>query len=213
MNEEITELVNAATYHGRLTCGSEKVANQRLELPRGVPQGTPGWIRHALIGPSVVFLNVPSGKETAVAATKGIHGGLINNVQVEMVKQLAASMVLAGVQGEDIGVITPYRAQLARIRAALDAAAAGEIECCTIDQYQGRDKTVIVVSLVRCNSQGQTGDLLRDWKRINVAMTRARCKLILIGCAETLRHSLLWATALNTIEGRGWKVTVDPKLS
>jgi len=56
----------------------------------------------------------------------------------------------------------------------------------TADKFQGRDKEVIVISLVRSNDQGTVGELLRDWRRINVAFTRARSKLIILGSRSTL---------------------------
>ncbi|KAI9223437.1 AAA domain-containing protein [Blastocladiella britannica] len=128
----------------------------------------------------------------------------------DIVRAVAAC---TGTDPSEIGVITPYRAQLARIKAALLPPPSSPqpllIEVSTIDQYQGRDKACIVVSLVRCNSGGQVGDLLRDWKRINVALTRARAKLILIGCARTLRHALLWNTFLDLADRNGWILRVD----
>lgn len=58
-----------------------------------------------------------------------------------------------------------------------------------MDKYQGRDKSVILLSFVRCK-QGdlgeKKGELLRDWRRLNVALTRAKHKLIMVGCYRNL---------------------------
>jgi superfamily I DNA and/or RNA helicase len=56
----------------------------------------------------------------------------------------------------------------------------------TIDRYQGRDKSVILISLVRSNEKGRVGRLLSDFRRINVALSRAKTKLIIIGSLQTM---------------------------
>jgi len=61
----------------------------------------------------------------------------------------------------------------------------------TTDKFQGRDKECIIISLVRSNSDGNIGDLLKDWRRINVAFTRARSKLIILGSKSTLSSNEL----------------------
>ena len=65
------------------------------------------------------------------------------------------------------------------------------IEVSTVDRFQGRDKHCIIVSLVRSNSDRNIGTILLDWKRLNVAFTRARCKLILVGSWNTVMESRL----------------------
>lgn len=62
------------------------------------------------------------------------------------------------------------------------------LEISTIDRYQGRDKPAIVLSFVRSNPQHKVGRLLEDVRRLNVAITRAKCKLILVGSFKTLWH-------------------------
>lgn len=61
------------------------------------------------------------------------------------------------------------------------------METSTIDRYQGRDKEVIILSFVRSNSKSKVGKLLSDFRRLNVAVTRAKCKLIMIGSLSTVR--------------------------
>ena len=60
------------------------------------------------------------------------------------------------------------------------------LELSTIDRYQGRDKDVIILSTVRSNAGGKVGRLLLDMRRLNVALTRAKCKLIIVGSFSTL---------------------------
>ncbi|MDE6278075.1 MAG: AAA family ATPase [Muribaculaceae bacterium] len=90
----------------------------------------------------------------------------------------------------DVGIISPYRAQVRYLRTLLRCEAwakpfRGLISVNTVDGFQGRECDVILISLVRNNSQAQIG-FLRDLRRMNVAMTRARMKLIIIGDVPTL---------------------------
>ncbi|MBP5560504.1 MAG: AAA family ATPase [Muribaculaceae bacterium] len=92
----------------------------------------------------------------------------------------------------DVGIISPYRAQVKYLRQLLKRNAAlrplrSRITVNTVDGFQGQERDIIVVSLVRSNEQGQIG-FLRDLRRMNVAMTRARMKLIVLGNADTLRR-------------------------
>ncbi len=61
------------------------------------------------------------------------------------------------------------------------------VEISTIDRYQGRDKEVIIISFVRSNKSGKCGRLLQDYRRLNVAFSRAKKKLLMIGSFKTLR--------------------------
>ncbi len=92
----------------------------------------------------------------------------------------------------DVGIISPYRAQVQLLRRMLMKREYFKpfrrlITVNTVDGFQGQERDVIVVSLVRSNDEGQIG-FLRDLRRMNVAMTRARMKLIIIGNALTLTH-------------------------
>jgi putative DNA helicase len=93
----------------------------------------------------------------------------------------------------DVGIISPYRVQVQELRRLVRADAALKpfrslITVNTVDGFQGQERDIIMVSLVRANSQGQIG-FLRDLRRMNVAMTRARHKLFVLGDVATLtRH-------------------------
>ncbi len=74
----------------------------------------------------------------------------------------------------------------------------------TADKYQGRDKRCIVVSLVRSNERREAGRLLADWQRLNVAVTRARHKLVLLGSGSTIASVPLLAELVALVKQRGW---------
>ena len=81
-----------------------------------------------------------------------------------------------------------------------------ELEVLTIDKCQGRDKDVVLLSLVRNNAELNAGNLLRDWRRLNVAITRAKKKLILIGSRKTLRTIPQFAELLQLMSNRQWLI-------
>lgn len=91
----------------------------------------------------------------------------------------------------------------------LQSKKASGLEMSTIDRYQGRDKETIVISLVRSNAQGRTGTLLEDYRRINVALSRAKKKLIIIGSLRTLqRGSAVLRPVLQNMIERKWMTTL-----
>ena len=93
----------------------------------------------------------------------------------------------------DVGVISPYRAQVQYLRSQLKKKEYFKpfrhlITVNTVDGFQGQERDIIVISLVRSNDEGQIG-FLRDLRRMNVAITRARMKLIILGDVHTMmRH-------------------------
>ena len=93
----------------------------------------------------------------------------------------------------DVGIISPYRAQVQYLKRLIKKRAFFKpfrhlISINTVDGFQGQERDVIIISLVRANDKGQIG-FLRDLRRMNVAMTRARMKLFILGDAPTMtRH-------------------------
>jgi superfamily I DNA and/or RNA helicase len=93
----------------------------------------------------------------------------------------------------DVGIISPYRAQVQYLRSQLKKKEFFKpfrslISVNTVDGFQGQERDVIIISLVRSNDEGQIG-FLRDLRRMNVAITRARMKLIILGDVQTMtRH-------------------------
>lgn len=90
-----------------------------------------------------------------------------------------------------IGVITPYAAQVALLTAHLQIWVDQGLEIDSVDGFQGREKEAIIFSAVRSNIDGQIG-FLSDARRLNVAITRAKKKLIVVGDSATLSHDPLW---------------------
>ena len=120
-------------------------------------------------------------------------------------------MLLSGgdITPNDIGVVTPYSGQVRLLNDLFESAGGREeheryhgLEIKTVDGYQGREKDVIVLSAVRANDAGEMG-FLKDWRRLNVAITRARKGLIVLGHPRTLRNDPSWASWCDWASERG----------
>ncbi|KAJ3139764.1 Tripartite DNA replication factor [Physocladia obscura] len=218
MCAEIMEISNLLIYGSRLKCGNETVARSMLRInevagsvefhnlnSKCICSVNECWIQHVVNAHRrVVFVN-----------TDGIPGFeksgqlLQNNVEADLVGQVVKFLRLSGVEQDEIGVMSPYRLQLKLIRHELECWGESEVETLTVDKSQGRDKAAIIVSLVRSNSKGNVGELLRDWRRLNVAFTRAKQKLIIFGSKSTLNQSLVFSDFLKLMDERRWIIDLD----
>ncbi|CAK4031240.1 Hypothetical predicted protein [Lecanosticta acicola] len=223
MCEDIMTLSNELIYNGQLRCGNESVASRTLQVTDATalgrfhrPAGTQisctdnhtCWLAQAT-SPTrkVLFANTDalgkSARETLMNGTKNIT----NQLEATLSAQLVLSFLSRGVPASEIGVITLYRSQLALMRQLYKKAGIpSEVEIDSADRFQGRDKECIILSMVRSNEAGIVGDLLKDWRRVNVALTRARSKLVVLGSRGTLRNNELLSKFLNLVEGKGWAI-------
>ena len=118
---------------------------------------------------------------------------LYNHAEAKAVARQVSSALHAGINAKDIGVITPYSGQVGIIRQQLrdldDDAVWNDVKVSTVDSFQGSERDVIIISFVRSNPQGFSGFLTfseEGPRRLNVALTRARKRCVLIGNFETL---------------------------
>merc|ERR1711957_255897 len=115
-----------------------------------------------------------------------------NEAEAHKVIDIVSNLLRAhsGVKPSEIGVVTPYAAQCRRLRKELGQLS---VETSSVDGFQGREKEVIVFSTVRASERGGLG-FVSDWRRMNVALTRAKRGLIVVGHAQTLaRDGDAWA--------------------
>ena len=182
MNEEIMRFSSSWFYDG-------KVKADPITAHRGIlDYDTPiEWVD-----------DVANDDETVGETFVGETFGRINKVEARQVMELLqAYFEKIGKQriideSIDVGIISPYRTQVQYLRHLIKKEAFFKpfrhlLSVNTVDGFQGQERDVIIVSLVRSNNDGQIG-FLRDLRRMNVAMTRARSKLIIIGDHETLAH-------------------------
>ena len=105
----------------------------------------------------------------------------------------------------DVGIISPYRAQVQYLKRLLKKYEFFKpyrrlISVNTVDGFQGQERDVILISLVRSNDEGQIG-FLKDLRRMNVAMTRARMKLIILGDKSTMTKHPFYQKLWEYVEG------------
>ena len=106
-----------------------------------------------------------------------------------------------------VGLVTPYRDQL-RVLRRVFAGHEHEVEINTVDGYQGREKDVIIMSCVRAVSPSAGIGFLADIRRMNVALTRARVGLFVVGCEQALRANEKWAMLIEHARETGALVNV-----
>jgi predicted DNA helicase len=122
----------------------------------------------------------------------------------KLVVEQVGRLLDLGLNGEDIAVISPYSAQVRWIREKLQNIG---VEVDTVDGFQGREKEALLISLVRSNNIGEIG-FLSDTRRMNVALTRAKRRLIVIGDSATLGGHTFYTELLQYFESIGAYTTV-----
>ena len=182
MNEEIMRFSSSWFYDGKVKAASITAHRGILDYDTPIE-----WVD-----------DVANDDETVGETFVGETFGRINKVEARQVMELLqAYFEKIGKQrildeSIDVGIISPYRAQVQYLRHLIKKETFFKpfrhlLSVNTVDGFQGQERDVIIVSLVRSNNDGQIG-FLRDLRRMNVAMTRARSKLIIIGDHETLAH-------------------------
>ena len=194
MNSAIMSFPSKEMYGGELRA-HPSVAERTLAdvLP---PGSTP------VDAPPVLFLDT-AGKGFEEEQEKDT-GSLFNRGEADLVVARVKELLAAGLAPRELAVITPYRAQAHALRERVEPLSA-DVEVDTVDAFQGREKDAILVSLTRSNSEGQLG-FLTDLRRINVAITRARRHLFVVGDSATLSGHPFYARFIeSTQQGPGYR--------
>ena len=126
-----------------------------------------------------------------------------NPQEAETVKLVVEKLKNLGIDTEDIGIITPYKDHEEFLKTVIP-----DIEVKTVDGFQGREKEVIIISLVRSNLNEDIG-FLEDLRRLNVALTRAKRKLIIIGDAKTMSAHPVYRELIEYIKKNGKYLTIE----
>lgn len=178
MHPAICGFPSAVFYDGRLTAeGEARTAALDLALPPGDPAGV-------VLDPArpLVFVDVPADGEP---------DGKLSVAQADLIRQLVLALRAGGLAAQEIGVIAPFRAQVALIRQRLAARGERDVVVDTVDRFQGGERRAILFSFggrIDTAVLGRT-DFLADPRRLNVALTRAQRKLIVVGDASWLAAS------------------------
>ncbi|KAK2753468.1 hypothetical protein FQN54_007858 [Arachnomyces sp. PD_36] len=184
MHEEIMRFPSDELYESKLIASDAVKARLLKDLPYEVEDTDD--TREPL-----VFYDTQGGdfpertEDEVIGKTKNLLAeSKSNEMEAALVAKHVGQLVEAGVNPEDIAVITPYNAQLALLSQALREKYPG-IELGSVDGFQGREKEAVVVSLVRSNPDHEVG-FLGEKRRLNVAMTRPKRHLCVCGDSETI---------------------------
>ncbi|KAI3770867.1 hypothetical protein L6452_02015 [Arctium lappa] len=151
----------------------------------------------------VLFLGVQGFDER-----EGNNPSWFNRIEVSEVVEIIMNLIEKGLRSQDIGVITPYRQQVLKINRALETFVKSDIKVGTVESFQGQEREVIIISTVRSTIKHNETDkrhclgFLSNPRRFNVAITRARSLLIVIGnphiiCKDEHWNKFLWHCADN----------------
>jgi len=196
MNHKIMGFSNIQFYNGALR-SHPKVRNITLADFNLKYSHLSGFEREALKPENVVVFidtcgNMPERQRKGSTSYE-------NEGEGEIVKRIVCSILEIGIKGKDIGVITPYDDQVDLLRNLISDE---EVEIKSVDGFQGREKEIIVISFVRSNPTGEIG-FLKDSRRLNVSLTRAKRKLIMVGDSQTLSCNKLYYQLLQYVEREG----------
>jgi regulator of nonsense transcripts 1 len=194
MHPALSEWPSVTFYEGQLQNGVAEEERNLEHLPE---------LQTALFdGIPMKFIISNGAEEIAGGGTS-----YLNRMEATMVEKLVTLMMKAGSLPEEIGVITPYQGQRSHVsthmilHGAMTRSLYEEVEVASVDSFQGREKDFIILSCVRSNENQGIG-FLRDPRRLNVALTRARYGVIIIGNARLLMKNQLWNTLLRHLSDR-----------
>ena len=196
MHDQIMKFSSNHFYEGRLSA-DESVAAHRLYDLEPVAE-------NELTRQPVTFIDTAGGGWDEELEPDGMSKR--NPQEAALVVKKVRALIESGLPADDIAVIAPYAAQVRLVRQLLDecsvpgeAGPSFEVEVGTVDGFQGREKEAVLICLVRSNGQGEIG-FLSDERRMNVALTRARRKLIIIGDSATLGGHEFYQSLLEYFE-------------
>lgn len=166
MNKELLDFPSRFFYDSMLKTGNKKIAEKRLQYPNPKTVTDKKWLIAALDPNNpLVYIKTPCENDLNIICVSQI-------VQDGLIKQ--------GLDPKNIGIISPFRKEVAELRKKLSLK---DLEIDTVDRFQGSDKEVIILSCPTEN--GTVPKLIADRNRLNVAITRAKSKLILVGAEPT----------------------------
>ncbi|KAG9394994.1 UPF1 [Carpediemonas membranifera] len=149
----------------------------------------------------LTFVHTAGREELSASGTS-----YLNRTEAVVIEQIVTRCLKCGIGPDQIGVITPYTGQRAFVgfqlqKGELHSSIYQDIEISSVDGFQGREKDVIILSCVRSNEHQGIG-FLADPRRLNVALTRAKYGLIIVGNALVLSQQPLWHALLRHMRER-----------
>ncbi len=152
---------------------------------------TPEFLKNK--GDHLVFIDTAGSGYYEESGNDGTS--LMNTQEIDITLKLIEE---SNLNTSSIVFISPYSGQVAKASDMLPK----KVKVSTIDSFQGKEKEVVLLSLVRSNEEGQIG-FLKDYRRMNVALTRAKEKLFVIGDSATLGQDVFYQAFLSYVEKHG----------
>ncbi|MEW5302889.1 MAG: hypothetical protein WDW36_005629 [Sanguina aurantia] len=194
----ILSLPNKLFYGDELMAKADPVITGSILGWEELPNKLFPLLFHAVVGEDTREGNSPSWFNVMEA-----------KLVLEYVLKLKAKRGGQSVTDQDIGVITPYRKQAQRIRTLLAAKGAAQIKVGSVEEFQGQERRIIVISTVRSSAEHIDSDkrfqlgFVANPKRFNVAITRAKAALVIIGNPHVLASDKHWRALLHFIQANG----------
>lgn len=188
MNKEIMGFSSAQFYDNKLVAHPSVQDHSLLDIPHVSPTG--------LTGARLVFVDTAGTNFNET--WNELMDSRENEGEAQLVLKLWNELAEAGVKPHWAALISPYAAQVRHLRHQVPHG----LEVGTVDGFQGREKEVILLSLVRSNDQGEVG-FLSDTRRMNVAMTRARRLLVVVGDSATIGRHRFYESFLDYVQTHG----------
>ncbi|WP_409338682.1 AAA domain-containing protein [Halalkalicoccus ordinarius] len=181
MAQRIQSFSSREFYDGKLRPATGAVARQRIDDLE-----------------SVSFEALPEAlrERASFVDVEGDDGRHTDEREAGRIAELVERFAEAGVDPADIGVIAPFRAQVTTIDGRVPEAVTVD----TVDRFQGSSKEVVIVSLVASDSADMEGPIFDDYRRVNVALTRAKKSLVLVGTGDALRSDDLYGRIVDWAE-------------
>ncbi|KAK7042498.1 AAA domain-containing protein [Favolaschia claudopus] len=185
MHSDICAFPSKTLYSSKLTSSPSVAARLLKDLP-DTHADSPDDEMEILATP-VVFYDTAGSEYFERLEGDNDEGSRCNENEATVVKNWVDKLIGAGVLPSQIAVITPYQAQVTLLTSLIRPQHGPDLEIGTVDGMQGREKDAVIISLVRSNDNREVG-FLKEKRRLNVAMTRAKRHLCVVGDSSTVCH-------------------------
>ncbi|MCC9599130.1 AAA domain-containing protein [Stieleria sp. JC731] len=186
MHRDIMDFSSNEFYEGTLVADPSVASHLLCDLPRVET--------NELTDSALMFVDTAGANMNEEIERDG--ESKFNAGEGKLIERFATELVESGVDRDQIAIIAPYAAQVRWLR---NRPSLRDIEIDTVDGFQGREKEAVLITMTRSNDRGEIG-FLRDKRRTNVALTRARRKLIVIGDSATLGSNEFYGRMLEYFE-------------
>ena len=200
-HEAISSWCSVESYNGRL--------NAAESVKDGLLCHLPGVLQTPVTTTPMFMLSTRSnaGRVPVECIERRVGGSYINEGEATIVASHVLLLLKSGVKASDIAVISPYAAQVRLLRAVFSSALedvqdSASVEVSSIDAFQGREAQAVVISMVRANQARDVG-FLADARRMNVAVSRAKRHVSIVGDHKTITNDAFLERLVKHIEGVG----------